>query len=308
MRILLVHPGPPLSQHDVWRGYEKALLDLGHTVTSFRTDQVLLRGRQWPPSADLVASMQFRLRRFQQDGDFDLTILVGNSFINIDTVRALKAPVVLMHTESPYEDRRQLALAPYVAANLTSDPLTLSDYEAVGRPALLFSPAYDPEIHYPSEELKDIEFIFIGTALPSRVAFFTSMALDDVDACIDGGGWSHNGVANEDAAGLYRRAQVGINFYRREGDTDKGWTMGPRELEMAACGLFFLRDPRGEGDAVLDMLPTFATPDEATGLLHYWLAHPEERKACATLAAEAVKDRTFGHQTARIMTFLKETL
>ena len=76
----------------------------------------------------------------------------------------------------------------------------------------------------------------------------------DLDECMD----------NTDAADLYRSAKVGLNLYRREAaqpELEQGWAMGPREIEMAACSLFFLRDQRGEGDEVLRMLPTFDGPD-----------------------------------------------
>jgi hypothetical protein len=54
----------------------------------------------------------------------------------------------------------------------------------------------------------------------------------DPDDCLD----------NARAAEVYRSARVGINLYRREAqrpELSAGWSMGPREVEMAACGLFF---------------------------------------------------------------------
>ena len=56
---------------------------------------------------------------------------------------------------------------------------------------------------------------------------------------------------NDATVDLYSSCKISANFYRREGapgvSTD-GWAMGPREVELAACGTFFLRQPRGEGD------------------------------------------------------------
>jgi hypothetical protein len=80
--------------------------------------------------------------------------------------------------------------------------------------------------------------------------------------------------------------------------------MGPREVEMAATGLFFLRDPRGEGDEILDMLPTFASPEDASEQLRYWLAHDDERQALAGKAREAVADRTFHNHAATLLRLL----
>ena len=70
---------------------------------------------------------------------------------------------------------------------------------------------------------------------------------------------------------------------------------------MAACGLFFLRDPRGEGDEVLDMLPTFTSPEEASDLLRYWLSRPDERQVLADKAREAVADRSFDAHAAALL-------
>jgi hypothetical protein len=103
-----------------------------------------------------------------------------------------------------------------------------------------------------------------------------------------------------------------LNLYRREAENEHlafGQAMGPREVEMAACGLFFLRDPRPESDKVLSMLPTFTTPGEASELLRYWLARPEQRIELAARAREAVADRTFTNRAVELLRWLdsKET-
>ena len=80
----------------------------------------------------------------------------------------------------------------------------------------------------------------------------------DVDDCLD----------NEKTVRVYNSAKAGLNFYRREAletDNADGVAMGPREVEMAASGLFFLRDSRPEGDALLPSLPVFASPEDAGG-------------------------------------------
>ena len=97
---------------------------------------------------------------------------------------------------------------------------------------------------------------------------------------------------------------MSANLYRKEasdGGTSDGWAMGPREVELAACETFFLREPRGEGDEVLSMLPTFTTPTEFEDLLRWWLAHPAERKSAAAQARVAIADRTFEATAARLL-------
>lgn len=304
-KVFVVHPGPPLSQHDVWAGWVKALRQLGHEVRSYRTDNYLLAYRQWPPSAEAVLAAQNGLRAVLRRVSPDLVLFIGNSFVSGELLEDVAAPVVLLHTESPYEDRRQLALAPFAAANLIGDPLNLAAYERCG-PVHVISPAYDPDVHYPGSGPKDIDFTFIGTALPSRTEFFGKMNLDGLEVCIDGGGFfAPNGIDNATAAGLYRRSRAGINVYRREGDTAEGVAVGPRELEMAACGLFFLRDSRPEGDELFSMLPTFSDPEEASEELRWWLEHGSAREERAIMARDAVKDRTFLAEASKAMKFLE---
>jgi hypothetical protein len=124
------------------------------------------------------------------------------------------------------------------------------------------------------------------------------LLVHDADECFD----------NEDAVGLYRAAKAGLNLYRVEAehpDLSAGWAMGPREVEMAASGLFFLRDPRGEGDEVLDMLPTFDSPEDASAQLRWWLRHDRQREAAAVKAYTAIEDRTFDSHAAQLLRLLE---
>ena len=76
--------------------------------------------------------------------------------------------------------------------------------------------------------------------------------------------------------------------------------MSPREVELAATGTFYIRDPRPESDDVLPMLPTLDPSDPAslTDVLRWWLAHDDERLAAAAAARAAVADRTFAAAAA----------
>jgi spore maturation protein CgeB len=177
--------------------------------------------------------------------------------------------------------------------------------------------AYRPEIHHPRTGPPDPELasdlVFIGSAFSSRKQFFEAMDLTGIDVLIGGADWGSldpdsplvsfvgtiqgapDCVDNPQAAGLYRHSKAGINFYRREAEEDAlaGVAMGPREVEMAACGLFFLRDPRPESDETFPMLPAFTGPEDASGQLRWWLAHDAEREEAAAKARAAIAGRTF---------------
>jgi len=247
----------------------------------------------------------------------DVLLVVSGFFVDLRILhyaRAHGTKVVVMNTESPYEETRQMMTADHADLVVLNDPTNLEQYRQVTR-AMYLPHAYRPHVHHPGPASPDLkcDFGFVGTGYRSRIDFFEAMSLDGLDVVLAGNwqqledssplapflvGEKRECYDNEDTADLYRSAKVGLNLYRREanvddGDTAHGWAMGPREVEMAACGLFFLRDPRGEGDEVLPMLPTFTDPGDAGEQMRWWLAHDDERQAVAAKAREAVADRTF---------------
>jgi len=112
-------------------------------------------------------------------------------------------------------------------------------------------------------------------------------------------------LTNDETADVYRGAKAGFNVYRYEatGEYSKadGWAIGPREVEMPACGLWFARQSRPESDELFPMLPTFTEPGELGDLLRWAIAHPDERQEAAAKAAEAVADRTFANNAGRAL-------
>jgi hypothetical protein len=330
VRWLVAAPGPGYSVYDVYAGWVEGLRANGETVVEFPLGDVLSfyeeahverdgEMAKAVTSRDAQNLAQDRLAAALYKVKPDVLLSVTNVFVEpplFDLARARGTRVVLMHTESPYEDDRQLQLAPHADLNLINDPTNLKTFEAVA-PTVYAPHAYRESLHYRNDLPHDIDFSFVGTAFPSRVEFFEQLDLDGVNAHL-AGNWlstpeTHplrryvaegESLDNDATAALYRRSKVGINLYRREAnheDLIRGWAMGPREVEMAACGLFFLRDPRPEGDQIFPMLPTFGSAEEASDLLRWWLAHDSERDKNAALAAEAIADRTFTQHAARLL-------
>jgi spore maturation protein CgeB len=242
----------------------------------------------------------------------------------LEHARRLGTRVILIATESPYEDDRQLDLAGHVDLVLLNDPQNLPRFREVTQAAYL-PHAYRPSIHHPGPADPELacDVAMVGTGYPSRVAFLEAMDLDGLRVRL-GGNWmrlkgtsspllpmlAHHPdtcMDNEDAAALYRSAATGINLYRREAahpELERGWAMGPREVEMAACGLWFARDPRPEGDEALPMLPTFTSPAEASERLRWALAHPTSRARDAEKARAAIEDRTFVNHARSVLRML----
>lgn len=339
MRILVVHPGPNFSVQDVYTGWCEALHDLGQQVARYDLDnRLIFYGSVLLPEREGMfrhaLPSQDQINRLAIDGLYsqifrmrpDVLLVVSSFFVTPDLLelaRAAGTKVVLLHTESPYEDERQLGLAPYADLNLLNDPINLERF-AERAPSIYMPHAYRPGVHCPGlvDHDLDCDLSFIGTGYRSRVDFFEAMNLDGLEVTL-AGNWQtldedsplrrhvahgmNECLDNEQAVRVYRASKAGINLYRREAEADHladGVAMGPREVEMAASGLFFLRDPRPEGDEVLPMLPTFASPEDASEQLRYWLVRPDDRAELAAKARLAVGDRTFIKNAAAVLRLL----
>jgi spore maturation protein CgeB len=336
MRWLIVHPGPGFSVADVYTGWVEGLRAIGETVSEFNLgdrlafyDSVLLPldddNRQFRKAltgeqaielaVNGLAASLFKVRP-------DVLLLVSGFFTDVailEQARQLGTKVVVLNTECPYEDDRQLKLAEHADLALVNDPVSVDRFAEVTK--TVYTPhAFRPQVHHPGHSrYPACDFAFVGTGYPSRMDFLSQMDLSGVDVLL-AGHWSnlpedsplrqYLGHAvneccdNHQAAELYRTARVGMNLYRREANDAEstfGVAMGPREVEMAACGLFFLRDPRQESDEVLGMLPSFTNPGEAGELLRWYLKHGDARCKLAESAREAVQDRTFTNHATRLL-------
>lgn len=352
-RVLIVHPGPDFSVADVFTGYLEAFSGLGIRTIDYnlgdrlafyfsallptgRTDEEgrpELR-RAWDKREDAIGLAVNGIGSAFLQFWPQLVIVISSFFITprmIAVMRDRGAKVVIIHTECPYEDERQLAVAKYADLNLLNDNVSIGKFLRLGVPAYYLPHAYRPTVHYPGPGDPEYasDFCFSGTGYPSRWEFFERMhdagAFDGIDVAL-AGNWQHKDKQdspllkyivhepsecfdNEQTASMYRAGKMGINTYRKEGQEhcldDGGWSMGPREVEMSACGLFFLREPRGETDAVLPMLPAFASAEDAAEQLQWWMHHDIEREEAAKAARAAIRGRTFDKNAKDLLRYLE---
>jgi hypothetical protein len=242
----------------------------------------------------------------------------------LDLARSRGIRVVLLHTESPYEDNRQMAMAAHADVNLLNDPTNIDEFRAVNPRTYYMPHSYRPTVHRPGAVIPNLaaDFAFVGTGYRSRVEFLEQVDFDGLDVIL-AGNWqgidddsplkrfiAHEPdecLDNEQTAQIYQSSRCGLNLYRREAEAAHlaaGWACGPREIEMAACGMFYLRESRGESDMVFPMLPTVSTPDEVSRLLRWYLAHPDERQETAGRARAAIAERTFSNRAVELMLLL----
>ena len=340
MRILAAHPGPNFSVHDCYVGWVEALRGLGQKVVEFNLSERLTF---YDAALLAVDESQSRFRKaltaeqatgLAVNGLYaalykvrpDVLFAVSAFFYPtelLDLARAYGTRIVILHTESPYEDGRQLKLAEHADLNLINDPTNLEAFQRVA-PTVYVPHSYRPALHHPgrADPKQEADLAFIGTGYASRIKFLEAMDLTGLDVLL-AGNWKLLGgdsplrgyvahdpeecLDNQQTADIYRSASVGLNLYRREADEShlvQGWSCGPREIEMAACGMFFLREPRPEGDALFPMLPTFTSPGEAAEALRYWLHRPDKRRELALQARAAVAGNTFTNRAAEVLSLL----
>lgn len=335
MRWIACHPGPHFSVADVHVGYVEALRVAGEKVLSYPLgdaltfyDSVLLEAGAGMFRKALSAEQATALATDRLAGALykvrpDVLLITSGFFIDgalLEQARRDGTRIVTVHTEEPYEHERELDLARHADLAVLTEPVNLDEFSAITT-AVHLGHAYRPSVHHPgpADGALAAELAFVGTGYPSRVRFLEAMELDDVDVIL-AGNWQHlpedsplrpfvvagDCLDNTRTAQLYRSAQVGLNLYRSEAEDSglPGWAVGPREVEMAACGMFFLRDPRPEGDGLFGMLPTFPGPEAAAALLRWYLTHDAERDALASKARDAIADRTFDANAARLLALL----
>jgi spore maturation protein CgeB len=355
-RILIVHPGPDFSVADVYRGWQKALSKLGHTVMTYNTnDRLTFYGRALMEDPEQEACEHGRkaVKSAMPDGASAIQMAVKGLFETcfvfwpeviffvsgfymtpamLQVLRTRRMKIVMLHTESPYQDDEQMVRGQLADLNLLNDPVNLAAWKDLDVPAAYMPHAYDPDVHYPAAQQNyEADFLFVGTMFRSRAEFFSQMDFSGLRVAFGGAGWNlavsdypelvkdlvqyvahplDYCVDNEEAASNYRIAKCGINFYRREGEdahAGEGWAMGPREVEQAACGLFFLRDPRPESDEVFGrILPAFGSADEASQELRYWVKNDALREYRANQAREAIADRTFDNNAKAALKLMEE--
>ncbi len=337
MRFLVCAPGPAFSVFDVYQGWVEALRELGQDVHTFNLDDRLTFFGSALMETDEPGKFKRACTPDQSydmavDGLYstlyqtwpDVLLIISGFFIPprlLDRARRTRTRVVLVCTEQPYELSRELDLAQYADITLVNDPTHIDQFPAGTR---YLPHAYRPSVHHPGPSVAELrsDFAFVGTGYPSRVGFLERMDLDGLDVLL-AGNWQlldedhplrkyvahdvEDCLDNVKTVDVYRSTQVAMNLYRRESEKpglSAGYAIGPREVELAATGTFFLRDPRQESDEVFSMLPAFVSPEDASDQLRYWLEHPADRERLAAQAREAIADRTFAMHAASLLRLL----
>lgn len=340
MRAVVIHPGPNFSVADVNNGVVSGLRANGVDTIGVNFDDYLsffvqahiekdgeyVRAMEYEAAVRCaaVACIEAACYEFWPD----LVVIVSGFFVPPEKYGLLRErghKVVLWCTESPYEDERQMWMAASADVVIVNDPTNIDEFREHNPNTFYIPHGYNPKIHYPGPVRPWLrsDFCFVGTGYPSRIELLEKVDWAGLDPVIIAGNWTQVGddspllplllsergecIDNADAAHLYRSTACSANLYRKEAMRDDdidGWAMGPREVELAACETFFAREPRGESDGLLPMLPTFDTAAELGDIARWAKQYPDNAKAAAVKAHAAVAERTFDNHTAQLLRYI----
>jgi spore maturation protein CgeB len=337
MKVLIVHPGVNFSVADVYNGLAKGLRECGAEVALFNLDDrinfysnahVKDEAGEFRPALPIEAACELAAKGIEvvcYEWWPDVVVIVSGFFVPPKVWQVLRSrphTVVYWATESPYEDDRQAFPAEIADLVALNDPVNVERFRSDVNPNThYFAHSYDPEQHRPGPINQQFasDFAFVGTGFPSRIEWLERVDWSGVDVKLGGNWQSLNAdsplrpflfrdpddcMDNAETADVYRSTRAALNLYRKEtsdAGTADGWAMGPREVELAACGVFFFRESRGEGDELFPMLPLVGEPEAFGDELRWWLARPVERVHAANAARAAVADRTFRNTAARLL-------
>ena len=334
MRILIAYPGPTHSTFDVAAGYEKALRNLGHIVYGYPYHKWLnfygevllhwesLHEQYQVDRNDVVLHSSLHLVIAAVEFVPDVVIIVSGSALHkhaYDLLARMNLPLVLLLTESPYEDDMQaqiLELA-HIAHAFTNECLSVERLTETGVPVTYLPHSFDPEIHKPidvnGEYQSDV--FFHGTLWPERSRLLDSLAgLPfnlrvtglDLGEPVDG----KHLIDNDELARWYNGAKICLNHHRtfrkQLGDNigaDEAISIGPRAYEIAACGAFQLCDVgRQELYSVFGgSVPTYKDAEDLNAKVSYYMGRPDARRDLAELARLRVQGCTFEDRAREIV-------
>ena len=338
MRILVCYPGHTISTVDVAIGWEKGLKLEGHEVYQLAYEYnvpfygaVLEAWNEWNP--DFHYTLNDTLWLASQDlvckavelKPLDLVLIVNGLLVHergYQLLNQLDVPVVVIHTEAPYNDHLVAPMLPYIDVLFINDKASLGKFREQN-PATFYLPhSYDPERHHPpagpSNGDHQHQVFFLGSMYEERKALFreleeidlgTDIELDIFSTSMDGRGRVTGGMMNEELVMHYWGSDIVLSpnrttkdYFEKTQITDPAWSLGPRVYEVAACGAFQLTDDgRPELREVFgDTIPIYHDAEELAGLIAHFTGRPVERRERAEAARERVMPCSFQNRAKEI--------
>ena len=268
MRILIVEPGSAWSVQDVWTGIVGAFQRQGHEVHQYSLDSRL---GQWarflvtawrkarkrvldlvrPTMADILYLSSFWALEQALRHRVDWVLVVSALFFHPDVLEMIRRAgvrVVILFTESPYDDAQQIEYAQWADACWVNERTSVARFRQVNPNTFYWQHAMDPARHQraaPADGGGDMptangtfapapddgetaahDVVFVGTGWPERCELLSAVDWTGIDLGLYGA-WGLLGsrsrlrqyvrgkiTPNEKTVALYRRAKIGVNLHR----------------------------------------------------------------------------------------------
>lgn len=245
--------------------------------------------------------------------------------------------MALYITESPYLDPEQEQMMNEFDVVFFNDKWSAEKYNPNGDKFVFYLPhSYDIMTHSPgyvgAEYKRDV--FFCGTGFKERGKVFSQVDWTGIDLGLYGH-WdmadeedrvildpytTRGLLLNSEVADFYRGSKIGINFHRTSGpisaneevrhiSREEAYSLGPRTIEAAACGMFQLSDYRQElVDIFGDTIPIFNTPEELEDLIKEYLGDDEKRQNMADEARKRVRGMSYDDRVVMLNEIFYEAL
>lgn len=271
----------------------------------------------------------------------DWIFIVSGMYVDIKIVEVLKRcgfKLAILLTESPYDDDAQVEFIEPFDAVFTNERASVERLRTRNPNTHYLAHAWHPAAHVRQHPLvlansgiPESDVLFIGTGFEERCQLLSAIPwgqpasgnaelslyghwtdLDDyatLKSAIRG-----ETIDNPVAARMYQRARVNLNLHRTSKGISSDGTahivhaesLNPRCYELAACGAFFLTDPRAELTDVFgpDLIPTFDSPDTLAEQLRIWRDAPAAREAVVKAAFDAVQPHNWVARAKQVLSVL----
>lgn len=252
-----------------------------------------------------------------------------------DAIRAIGIRTAVWFTDDPYYTDITAVLAPHYDDVFTLERTCVEYYQSLGCPRVYhlplgFYPGHFRPMNSPRALRRDI--VFVGSAYWNRVELFDAITpyLAERDVRISGIWWErlrdYNRLASkielgrwmgpQETAETYNAAKITINHHRSPFDpTFNNNSAGidavspnPRTFEISACATLQLTDIRSELAAYYipgREIETYASAEEMTAKIEYYLTHEEERRAIALNGLyRTLRDHTYARRLDAMLSLL----
>lgn len=342
LKIHIVYDLASESTRDVADGIRAGLVQLGHEVCGshvYAYTQAFLRRYESideiPPEerAAIMGAVNKLVIADVALRKPDALLVISGWCMSPYTLRAIEdiargCATALWLTESPYQDEEQAQLLEACYDVVFCNELSSLDVMRRYSHNVHYLPhSYNPEVHYPrTPNGCGHEVYMCATGFRERLEAVSALDYMRYDVQLDGfwpkheeygiprgiiGGTVHNARLPEH----YSASKVNLNVHRttkvwrqNAGDEERilhAESVGPRVLEVMACGGFLLTDPRRELDLNGwwdgEHLACFSSSEELPDKVRYYLQHDAERDRIAAAGKEAVKDCTFARRAEEII-------